>query len=447
MELLSDAQESTAQSVIVDQSDKQLVTVERTKIPKSATAQIPDNTQTSETAAENGRFTKRQKVETYLRQRFRFQVNELTGGVEYRLAGHTVFLELTDYRLNSICRQIDSELGLAVPPGTLLEYLKSDFVPAFHPIKEYFNSLDTQVGTPIIEQLAATVAVQKPEVFKLALTRWLVATVANVFGDGCQNQTCLVLTGDQGGYKTTWLNLLCPPALEKYRFCGKIDLQSKDTLILLATQFLINLDDQLKSLNRKDGDTVKTLITHGNVTIRRPYDKIASYLTRVASFCGSINGCDFLSDPTGSRRFLPFEVEQIAIDAAQKLDIDLVWAEANSLYKAGYQYWFTAKEISELFDNNEEFQVRAPEYELLHQYYEVVKQYSDATVRLTTTDLLTILQGCTRIQLSMGKLGSALKQSNTLKKTSRPEGNVKVWFLRQRTGMEIEARKSLDNDQ
>ena len=393
----------------------------------------------------NGQQTKRQQVEAHLRKQFQFRVNEITGGVEYTHFGQNKYVELTDYLLNSLCRQIDAKRGISVTPGTLLEYLKSDFVPNYHPFKAHFElllkELPNQSGTATIDQLATTIVVQKPDLFQVALTRWLVATVANVFEEGCQNQTCLVLTGDQGGFKTTWLNLLCPTALEKYRFCGKIDLQSKDTYILLATQLIINLDDQLRELNKKDSETVKTLISHGNLTVRRPYDKIASYLTRTASFCGSINASDFLTDPTGSRRFLPFEVSTIDINRAQCLDFRLVWAEAYALYKAGFQYWFTKQETDEMFENNEEFQVTTPEHELIHEYYQVVGQDSQANVRLTTTALLSSLQNYTRIPLSPKKIGEALRKSNAIKKTSRSNGGGKVWFLYERSVLERDILK------
>ena len=394
---------------------------------------------------DNNRHTKRQKVEAYLRQRFKFRFNELSGGIEYTLSGRYDFAELTDYRLNSLCRQIDSEDGLTVTPGTMLEYLKSDFIANYNPFKTYFIELPEHSGTTTIDLLAATVCVQKADLFKLALTRWLVATVANVFGEGCQNQTCVVLTGDQGGFKTTWLNLLCPPTLIRYLFCGKIDLQSKDTYIQLATMFIINLDDQLRELNKKDSETVKTLISHGNLTVRRPYDKITSYLTRTASFCGSINASDFLTDPTGSRRFLPFEVSKIDIDQAQLLDFDLVWAEAFTLYKSGFQYWFTKQETDEMFENNEDFQITTPEYELLHEYYKIVEEHSQANVKLTSTALLTILQNYTKIQLSSKKLGEALKKSGAIRKTSRLDPkSSKVWFLRELTHYEREQRTNAD---
>src|SRR3712207_8685068 len=71
--------------------------------------------------------------------------------------------------------------------------------------------------------LSDCVSVTNPEKWKEYLTKWLVAVVANVMDDKqCRNHTCLVLTGEQGKFKTTFLDLLCPPTLSDYRYTGKI---------------------------------------------------------------------------------------------------------------------------------------------------------------------------------------------------------------------------------
>ena len=393
-----------------------------------------------------GKQTKRQQVERFLQQRFTFRFNDLTGGVEYTRINQHKWSELTDYKLNSICRVIDKEQGLSVPAGLLIEYLRSDFVPSYHPLQEYLRSLPARSGTAAIDALASTVKVKNPDLFRETLTRWLVASVANVFEpNGCQNQTCFVLTGGQGAFKSTWLNLLCPADLLKYSFCGKIDLQSKDTYILLGTMFIINLDDQLRALNKKDDETLKTIITHPNINVRRPYDKYPSYLSRIASFCGSINSNEFLTDPTGSRRFLPFEVESIDIDRAKEIDMNQVWAEAYTLIKQpDFKYWFTVEDFAQMFGNNEDFQVATEEYELLHEYYEVVSDAKHASVHLSNTKLLSQLQTKTRSALSSKRLGEALKKSKGIQRTLRASGGSKVWYLRERSEDEIRERSKAE---
>jgi hypothetical protein len=39
---------------------------------------------------------------------------------------------------------------------------------------------------------------------------------------GCQNHLSLVLTGEQGRFKTIWLDNICPLSLKSYLFTGKI---------------------------------------------------------------------------------------------------------------------------------------------------------------------------------------------------------------------------------
>lgn len=391
--------------------------------------------------------SKRKIIEDYLSFRFQFRYNVLNGRIEWCGKAKHNFESLEDYTLNSIIRQIDNEMGVVTSPDKLKVILKSDFTPRHNPLHAYFENLPVAnpINRPTIAALANTVKTEKQELFCLSLTKWMVASIANTFNsDGCQNQMCLVLTGDQGAFKTTWLNLLCPPALFRYLFCGKINLESKDTLILLGEKFIVNLDDQLRSLNKRDGETVKTLITQGTITVRRPYDALSSELPRIASFVGSVNGNNFLTDPTGSRRFLPFEASSIDLKTAQSLDINQAWAEAYQLFKEGYTYWFTAEETVSLFSNNEAFQEYTPEYELLLEYYEPVEDKERATVFLTTGMVQANLEVYTRQKLRRKQLSDALKGLKYLYISKRVKGGSPyyVWALRERSELERKDRSS-----
>src|SRR3712207_8560802 len=86
--------------------------------------------------------------------------------------------------------------------------------------------------------LSDCVSVTNPEKWKEYLTKWLVAVVANVMDDKqCRNHTCLVLTGEQGKFKTTFLDLLCPPTLSDYRYTGKRS--EEHTSELQSRQYLV----------------------------------------------------------------------------------------------------------------------------------------------------------------------------------------------------------------
>lgn len=95
--------------------------------------------------------------------------------------------------------------------------LESDFSERVNPVHQYFEQLPRTQGTQVIERLAATVTVQNPTHWVEYLTKWLVVVAANALNDDdCQNHVCLVLTGEQGAFKTSWLNRLCPKSLKTY---------------------------------------------------------------------------------------------------------------------------------------------------------------------------------------------------------------------------------------
>lgn len=391
---------------------------------------MKDKTKDQDSLPEStGKKSKRELIERYLLNKYVFRFNELTGGVEWKRQSEEDFIDLNDYQLNSFCRELDKYLGVSIGADILNGYLKSDFTSIYHPVKEYFNHLPKVDGNSAIKELAETVNVKNPELFVDALTKWLVSSIANCYSsNGCQNQTCLVLTGEQGIFKTEWLNNLCPPALIKYLFTGKIDLQSKDTYSLLGFKFIINLDDQLKTLNKRDSETVKTLISHGNITIRKPYDRLFSEHSRLASFCASINGSEFLTDPTGSRRFLPFEVDSLNIKKAKTIDINQVWAEANNIYKSGERYWYTAEETNRLFGGNEIFQLETPEFEMLSEYYRPSEE-GDAVQYLTSTQILNQLEAKCNRRLREKQLGEALRRMQFFR-TSKKRGGVSIKVYR-----------------
>ena len=285
-----------------------------------------------------------------------------------------------------------------------------------------------------ITALADCVSVTNPGKWREYLTKWLVAVVANVMDDRqCRNHTCLVLTGEQGKFKTTFLDLLCPPALSDYQYTGKIYPQEKDVLSLIGQNLIINIDDQLKALNKRDENELKNLITCPQVKYRMPYEKHIEERPHLASFVASVNGNDFLTDPTGNRRFLPFEVLAIDIDRAKTIPMDSVYGEAKALLKDGFRYWFNDEEIAELHRNSEAFQVYTAEMELLLRYFTFPTEAEKATKRfyMTNSEIVGYLSVYTRQQLSPKRMGEALRKAGYARECRRVNGNpVYVYAVR-----------------
>lgn len=384
-------------------------------------------------------MTKRQKIKNALAELYDFRYNTVTAQVEFREKGKGEFIDMVDRDMNSIIDKIDQleQCSQVMFKSIVL----SDFSTVFNPFQDYFYrylpSMGTREGTKAITDLAATVTVPNPDVFCETLTRWLVASIANVFNPvGCQNHGCIVLTGDKGFFKTTWLNLLCPRTLSKYHMAGKITvkIENKDTYMNLTNKFIINLDDQLKNLLKADAETMKTIITHGEVSIRRTYGTFYENIPRIANFVASINGDEFLAE-SDERRYFPFRVTNIDINTAKFIDIDAVWLEAFNLYelsKSGkYQYWWDRDELKRYFPDLDTFTYATDEYELVLSYFDVPERLELANIWLTPTEVVSYLKHHAGIQLSKRKVSDALRQIGAKEAPKRLNGGMalKRFFL------------------
>ena len=387
--------------------------------------------------------SKNAEIEVYLSSYYEFRYNTVLDRTEYRNRSCGHFAKVGRYEINTLRRELDCEEGASTSSENLYSIIESSFSPRINPTQEYFKALPlidiksvnvssnpVSLSLKSIPELANCVVVRNSDKWLPYLTKWLVAVVANAMDDReCRNHTCLVLTGEQGKFKTTFLDLLCPPALYGYSYTGKIYPQEKDTLTYIGQNLIVNIDDQLKALNKRDENELKNLITCPMVKYRMPYDKYVEEHPYLASFVASVNGNDFLTDPTGSRRFLPFEVLSIDIEIAKVISMDSVYAEAKALLKSGFRYWFDDDEIAELYRESEDFQVQTAEMELLLRCFE--KPMEDENYLLmTTTEILTYLGIYTHQPLLAKRMGEALKKAGYIKVSKRRNGGSPIYVYK-----------------
>ena len=114
---------------------------------------------------------------------------------------------------------------------------------------------------------------------------------------------------------------------------------------------------------------LKAAVTMLSVDERAAYARYHEHRPHIASFCGTGNSLQFLSDPTGNRRWLPFEVESIEPPHENPLDYRSIYSQAYALYRKGFRYWFTQPEIERLARHNQQFETPRLEVELISQYF------------------------------------------------------------------------------
>ena len=427
--ILSDYNYNTQEVMAtVNSAYKNVTEYNKSNSPKTADAIESEETEEEEKPS----FIDR--LENFLNYRYSFRYNVVTGKLEYKTVKAAIWKPVTDFVENSILREI-LKAKVKCNINTLRNLLHSDYCQQYDPFKDYFETLpENEDETDYITQLANTITTTKQDLWQVCFKKWFVAMVACVTNEKAINQTVIVFSGKQGVGKTTWIEKLIPKPLKDYMFSGTINPNNKDTLIHLAECMLINLDE-LENLNRTEIGTLKELITKTHIRMRKAYGHNNETLPRRASFAGSVNTAQFLNDTTGSRRFLCFEVEHI--EYTHNIDINQAYAQARQLYKKGFRYWFNQEEIKEINQNNEQYQIKSPEEELLLTWFEIADRET-ANNFLNTTQIAAKLAEKAKLNITDGtvmKLGKALKKHGYLRLSKK---NGYVYAVRELSWEEVD---------
>jgi predicted P-loop ATPase len=256
----------------------------------------------------------------------------------------------------------------------IFRVIESDYVAEYNPFAFYLERLPPWNGNEdhiLGLSLSVNVKGDNDEQFLFAeyLKKWLVGMVAGWVNPQVVNNVILVLIGPQGAYKTTWFNYLLPPELRRYFYTKtNASRMSKDDLLVLA-QYGLVCCEELDTMRPSELNQLKAAVTMLSVDERAAYARYHEHRPHIASFCGTGNSLQFLSDPTGNRRWLPFEVESIEPPHDNPLDYNGIYSQAYALYRQGFRYWFTQQEIERLAQHNQQFETANLELELVAQYF------------------------------------------------------------------------------
>ena len=316
-----------------------------------------------------------EEIKSFLDGHISLRFNEITSRVEYEIPTDNTdahrFMPVNDRIVNSLWSQMSTITRVNIQD--MYRVIESDYVPVFNPFKEYLNNLSKPGEQDYIRELAQTVRVkggeQEQKLWHLYLKKWLVGMVASWISEDVVNNVILVLIGEQGAYKTTWFNYLLPPPLKQYFYTKtNANRMSKDDILTLA-QYALVCCEELDTMRPAELNQLKAAVTMPSIDERAAYAHYHEHRKHIASFCGTGNNTQFLSDPTGNRRWLPFEVESILSPREHPFHYEGIYAQALSLYTSGFQYWFTKEEIQELNRHNKQFETPHLEHELVDLYF------------------------------------------------------------------------------
>ena len=362
-----------------------------------------------------------EEIKSFLDGHISLRFNEITSRVEYEIPADNTdarrFIPVNDRIVNSLWSQMSTITRVNIQD--MYRVIESDYVPVFNPFKAYLNNLCQSVKSvgdrDYIQELAQTVRVkggeQEQKLWHLYLKKWLVGMVASWITDDVVNNVILVLIGEQGAYKTTWFNYLLPPPLKQYFYTKtNANRMSKDDILTLA-QYALVCCEELDTMRPAELNQLKAAVTMPSIDERAAYAHYHEHRKHIASFCGTGNNTQFLSDPTGNRRWLPFEVESIVSPRDHPFHYEGIYSQALALYESGFQYWFTKEEIQELNRHNRQFETPHLERELVSLYFRVPKEGENGMFMTSARAIQIIGTGIsqklspTRVGLSFNELG------------------------------------------
>lgn len=349
-------------------------------------------------------------TEDYLNENYDIRHNIIANEIEISKKNLNEWKEINE---NSLWIEMQKK-SIKVPASTLEKILKSDYVPKFNPLIDYFENLPVwDKKTDYIKQYSDYITLAKDEdkeQYNYHFKKWCVRAVKCATDDNYFNKNAFVISDEGKGQnigKTTWIRNLCPQILSNYL---KDDLpkDEKDAKIALTQNFIVNLDE-LASLSRQEINTLKSLFSADKIKVRFPYDKKEIVVRRVANFIGSTNLSTFLHDETGSVRWLCFVADTIDFSYKKDFDINNLWAQAYALSNdKDFDETITSSDMSINELRNAKFQMQSPEKDLVCRFLEIPTTTEETKI-LTSTEIQHYLAGfANSIKLNNVALGKAL---------------------------------------
>ena len=339
-------------------------------------------------------------LDDFLQQHYAFRYNLLTERTEYARfdGGEATGKRSLSYKpidprtMNGIA--IDAmKSGIDCWDKDVKRCIESDHVPSYHPFRQYMEHLPQWDGTDRVSELARRVS--NDGLWVRSFHRWMLALAAQWTANAgraarANSVAPLLVSTVQGMGKSTFCRLLLPPELRGY-FTESFDLSSPSVAEgKLVSYGLVNIDE-FDRIPASRIPLLKNIMQMEELRVRRAYRRYASPLPRIASFIGTSNRRDLLTDLSGSRRFICVEVAR-PIDCSTPIDHAQLYAQLLHELDNGERSWFSKSEEAAIEAANRPFYRIAPAGELLADSFEFAEAGDEDARLMSALDIYSDLR-------------------------------------------------------
>ncbi|AFY86707.1 VapE domain-containing protein [Chroococcidiopsis thermalis] len=282
-----------------------------------------------------------------LREEYDLRWNEMSYCVE-ELSGKDVDVDVMEVQL----AEKDILIG-ADTIGRLISGVAKQ--KNYHPVRNYLNSLDSSLAADeeFLNTFWKDLLGVESELECIIMTKTLVAAVKRVMEPGCELDFLPILHGKQGIGKTKFFCRLF--SSDFFRTCVSDGGDERKELLSMYKAWCIEWGEFEYAYGKKGNSATKSFVTRCIDEFVEPYGRGSKAHKRGFILVGTTNEDEFLTDPTGDRRYWVVKVTKKVNLAEIEQMRDVIWATTLKLYKEGYSVMMTDEQEAARAQHTQQF--------------------------------------------------------------------------------------------
>ena len=231
----------------------------------------------------------------------------------------------------------------------------------------------------------------------------------------------LILSGSQNSGKTSFAKNILPEPLKQYGKVVEFNINKMvDAKVNLCSTLVAVFDEFEDILTKsKSLSDYKNLTSSYDIFERRPYRRNPEQMFRSAIIMATTNEKNILNDSTGNTRFLTIDVQAFDFKKYNSLDMLKVWRAIYDLHLQGQTSVLNEAERDLQANENINFESEDFVCGLIEKSF-----YQDEAGFVTSTEILIELDKATKQNISVKRIGQALRKMGIERIAKKVKGKV-----------------------
>lgn len=304
--------------------------------------------------------------------------------------------QITDVDYSQFTAYLESEYGIGNKAKAIDAIANVCSQNRYNPIAEWLESLKWDGEPRTRGLLPLFLGCEETDYNTEVIELFMRGAIARALEPGTKFDHMVVLVGKQGIGKSMFLRRL---AHKNDWFNDNFNTIDGDNAVeKLRGMWMVEMAELLATKKAKEIESIKAFVTSRVDTIRPKYARETEQRPRVCVIAGTTNDFDFLSDPTGNRRFIPVhcladEPQEVLFDDSAQDFFDMCWAEVYARWKEGERSLVLPRRFEKIADAMRDTHTEDdPRVALIQDFLDAKMQRSadpeDVGARVCVTELL-----------------------------------------------------------